>query len=98
MDIKWTDTDPETGDRRYLRAERFGGFWKFHYRSERRGIWARLYPPTAEMWEIVLDALERRYRRREGVSEEDVQQVQDILKDLRQKHDAKKTSADSDAP
>ena len=86
MDIKWTDADPETGEKRYLKAERFAGFWKFHYRSERRGIWTRLHPPTIEMWEVVLDALERRYRRREGVSEEDVNQVKNILKDLRRKH------------
>lgn len=86
MDIKWTDTDPETGARRYVKADRFAGFWKFHYRTERRGVWARLHPPTQEMWETVLDALERRYRRREGVSEADVDQVKDILRDLQRKH------------
>jgi hypothetical protein len=86
MDIKWTDTDPESGARRYVKADRFAGFWKFHYRSERRGVWTRLHPPTEEMWEIVLDALERRYRRREGVSEADVDQVKNILRDLRRKH------------
>ena len=31
------------------------------------------------MWEYVLDALERRYRRREGVTEADLVEVQRIL-------------------
>ncbi|MCX7701245.1 MAG: hypothetical protein N2039_10245 [Gemmataceae bacterium] len=83
MEIKWTDHDPESGERRFLRAVRFAGFWKFQYRSTRRGVWTRLHPPTLEMWETVLDALQRRYRRREGVSEEDIQQVERIIRELR---------------
>ena len=86
MDIKWTDADPETGEKRFLKAERFGGFWKFQYREARRGVWTRLFPPTIEMWEIVLDALERRYRRREGVSDEDLDQVKRIVAELERKH------------
>jgi len=86
MEIKWNDTDPESGERRFIRAERFGGFWKFHYRRTRRGEWTRLHPPTIEMWETVLDALERRIPRREGVTEVDVKQVKTILKDLKAKH------------
>lgn len=81
MEIKWTDADPETGERRYLRAERFAGFWKFHYRVKRRDIWKRLMP-TPEMWAVVLDGLERRYQRREGVSEEDLHQVKRIVADI----------------
>jgi hypothetical protein len=34
------------------------------------------------MWEHVYDALKRRYRRREGVSDEDLAQVEKILKTL----------------
>jgi hypothetical protein len=83
MEIKWTDEDPQTGERRFLRAIRFAGFWKFQYRSKRRGIWTRLHPPTLEMWEIVLDGLQRRYRRREGVEEEDIAQIQRIISELR---------------
>lgn len=83
MEIKWTDHDPESGERRFLRAVRFAGFWKFQYRSTRRGVWTRWHPPTLEMWEIVLDALQRRYRRREGVSDEDIQQVECIIRELR---------------
>jgi hypothetical protein len=86
MDIKWTDRDPQTGERRFIRAERFAGFWKFQYRSTRRGVWTRLHPPTIAMWEEVLDALERRVPRREGVTEEDVNQVRKILAELRARH------------
>ena len=34
------------------------------------------------MWELLLDALRRRYRRREGVTDEDVEQVERILRNL----------------
>ena len=36
------------------------------------------------MWEYVLDSLKRRYRRREGVSEEDITQVERLLRDWRE--------------
>ena len=35
------------------------------------------------MWETLLDGLERRYRRREGVSEEDIARVRKVLATLR---------------
>jgi hypothetical protein len=35
--------------------------------------------PTREMWEHVLDSLKRRYRRREGVNDEDIVQVERVL-------------------
>lgn len=84
MELKWTDTDPETGEKRYIFAERFGGFWKFRARTHRRGESKRVYA-TREMWEEVLDTLERRYRRREGVSDEDLKQVRDIIAGLKEK-------------
>ena len=37
------------------------------------------------MWDLVLDGLKRRYRRREGVSDEDVDQVERIVADLRKR-------------
>jgi hypothetical protein len=83
MEIKWTDNDPETGEKRYLFAERFGGYWKFRMRTHRRGESKRV-SATRDMWEVVLDMLERRYRRREGVHEEDVKQVQDIIAGLKE--------------
>jgi hypothetical protein len=84
IEIKWNDTDPETGDRRYLRAEKFAGEWQFSYRKQRRDVrWLRLQP-TRVMWEHVLDSLHRRYRRREGVDDDDVAQVERILKEWRE--------------
>ena len=82
MEIKWTDTNPLTGERRFVRAERFARGWRFTYRSERRGVWEPGPPPKRAMWEHVLDALERRYRRRAGVSAADVVEVQRILAKL----------------
>ena len=82
MEIKWHDTDPETGQRRYLCAKRFAGQWSFRWKMQRRGEWTRGLAPTRAMWEHVLDSLERRYRRREGVSEADIAQVERILAEV----------------
>lgn len=82
MEIKWTDTDPK-GERRFLRAEKFAGKWRFSYRRQRRDVrWLPL-EPTRAMWEHVLESLRRRYRRREGVSDEDVEQVEKVLREWR---------------
>ena len=79
LEIKWTDTDLETGQRRYLCAERFARVWRFRWKLQRRGEWNRDLEPTREMWEHVLDSLKRRYRRREGVDDDDIAQVEKIL-------------------
>jgi hypothetical protein len=83
MQIKWTDIDPETEQRRFLCAERFAGQWRFRFKLQRRGEWTRGLEPTRVMWEHVLDSLQRRYRRREGVDDEDLKQVELILKGSR---------------
>lgn len=82
MEIKWTENDPETGEKRFLCAERFAGQWRFRWKLERRGPWNLGLEPTRDMWETVLDNLHRRYRRREGVSDEDIEQVERILKSM----------------
>ena len=87
MEIKWHDTDPQTGERRFLCAERFAGVWRFKWKLQRRGEWTRGLEPTLVMWEHVLDGLKRRYRRREGVSDEDIVQVERILTALRRRLD-----------
>lgn len=87
MEIKWTDVDPGTSQRRYLCAERFAGVWRFRWKLQRRGQWTRGLQPTRAMWEHVLDSLHRRYRRREGVSDADVEQVKRILADWREPRD-----------
>ena len=47
MEIKWHDIDPETGQRRYLCAERFAGKWSFRWKLQRRGDWTPGLEPTA---------------------------------------------------
>ena len=84
IQIKWTDEDPETGQRRFLCAQRFAGRWSFKWKLQRRGDWTRGLEPTRAMWEFVLDSLKRRYRRREGVSDQDVAQVERILRDWKE--------------
>jgi hypothetical protein len=80
IQIKWTDEDPETGKRRFLSADKFAGEWSFKWKLQRRGDWTKGLVPTRAMWEHVLDSLKRRYQRREGVSEEDIVQVERVLK------------------
>ena len=87
MEIKWSDSDPETGQRRFLCADRFAGQWRFRWKLQRRGEWNRDLEPTREIWEHILDSLRRRYRRREGVSDEDVAKVERIVKDLHRRRD-----------
>ena len=75
MSIEWTDTDPATGERRFVTVEKFARKWRFKVRFRRRTDWQRVDTPTRDMWEELLDALERRYQRREGVTEEDLAHV-----------------------
>jgi hypothetical protein len=90
MEIKWHDSDPETGQKRYLCAERFAGVWSFRWKLERRGPWNRDLEPTRAMWEHVLDSLQRRYQRREGVEEPDIRQVERILQEVIQREELQK--------
>jgi hypothetical protein len=87
MEIKWTDTDPQTSQRRFFCAEKFAGEWTFRWKLQRRGPWTRGLEPTLPMWELVLNSLKRRYRRREGVSDEDIEQVERILAELHRRRD-----------
>jgi hypothetical protein len=87
MEIKWHDIDPATEQKRYLCAERFAGVWRFRWKLKRRGEWTRGLEPTRAMWEHVLDSLKRRYRRREGVSDEDIEQVERVLAEVKQREE-----------
>jgi len=82
LEIQWTDTDPATGGARFVRAERFAGRWRFKTRHRRREDWTLDVPATKAMWVDLLDGLERRLPRREGVSEADVTAVKKILNAL----------------
>ncbi|MFQ3593698.1 MAG: hypothetical protein SNJ82_11025 [Gemmataceae bacterium] len=82
IEIKWTIDIPETGERHWILAEKFAGTWHFKRRRFRRDVWVRFNDPTREMWEHILEQLHRRYRRREGVSDEDIAHVTKILREL----------------
>jgi hypothetical protein len=82
MEIKWSDADPATGERRWVRAERFAKAWQFTYRTGRRGVWESGPPASRAMWAHVLDVLERRYRLRHGVTDSDIAEVKRIMAKL----------------
>jgi hypothetical protein len=79
LEIEWTDADPVSGERRFVLAVKFARAWEFKVRFKRRTNWERAPRVSREMWETLLDALERRYHRREGVSEEDLAIVRKVL-------------------
>ena len=72
VEVQWTETDPETGAKRFIAASRFAGRWKFRTRAHRRDDWVDTTVVTRLMWEELLEALVRRLPRREGVTEADV--------------------------
>lgn len=84
MEIEWTDTDPATGGRRYVCAWKFARRWHFKVRFHRRAEWDKTHPVTRDMWETLLEAMERRYRRREGVTDEDLTAVRKVIAELRE--------------
>ena len=83
MSIEWTDTDPKTGVKRYVCAEKFARQWRFKVRFRRRTDWQQNTVATREMLETLLDALERRYHRREGVSDEDLADLKKVIRTFR---------------
>jgi len=72
VEIQWNDIDPASGEKRFVTVERFAGRWSFKVRFRRRENWEKVPEPSRVMWEDLLDALERRLPRREGVTETDV--------------------------
>ena len=80
VDVQWTEADPATGDKRIVCADRFAHKWRFRVRARRREPWT-VVTPTPAMWAELLDALERRLPRREGVTEADVAAVRRMLGD-----------------
>ena len=79
VEVQWTDTDPETGEKRFVYVERFAGKWTFKVRFRRRENWAVPAHVTRDMWETLLEALERRYTRREGITDLDLKAVKKII-------------------
>lgn len=84
MEIKWDDEDPNTGQRRFVKAERFAGKWEFFCRRQRRGIWEKWANPSRDMWESLLESLERRLSRQEGIELGDVASIQKLLKNWKE--------------
>ncbi len=83
VEVQWTESDAETGARRVVRASRFAGKWRFQFRLHRRDDWSELVTPTADDWGELLDSLERRFTRREGVTDADLAAVRKIIAGLR---------------
>jgi hypothetical protein len=79
VEIQWTDVCPDTGEKRFVVAERFARGWTFKVRFKRREDWRHNPPVTRAMWEELLDAVERRLPRREGVTEGDVGYIRQQL-------------------
>lgn len=79
VDIQWTDADPDTGEKRFVRVERFAGRWAFQVRFRRRENWMTPAVVTRDMWETLLEALERRAPRREGVTDADLATVRKTI-------------------
>ena len=79
VEVQWTDADPETGEKRFVSVERFAGKWTFKVRYRRRENWTTPAHVSRDMWETLLDALERRYPRREGITDVDLIGVKKIL-------------------
>jgi hypothetical protein len=75
VDVQWTDDDPETGEKRFVQAERFAGKWTLKVRFRRRENWVRPAVVSRGMWEALLEKLERRYQRNEGVTDVDLKFV-----------------------
>lgn len=87
VEVQWTDDDPRTGDRRFVQAERWAKDWTFRVRLKRREDWKAVAEPSAEMWEALLAALERRLSRREGVTDDDIRAVSKRLAEARRREE-----------
>jgi len=83
VEVQWTDEDPESGQKRFVRVTRFAGVWDFRVRFRRRENWITVGNVTRDMWEALLESLERRYQRREGVSDDDLKTVRKMLAQLK---------------
>ncbi len=83
LDIQWNEPHPETGEKWYIEARRFAKVWSFFVRYKRRSEWEAFRNPTMAMWEHVLDALKRKYTRRDGVEVVDIAHLEKHIKVLR---------------
>lgn len=80
--MQWTDSDPVSGEKRFVSVERFAREWHFKVRHKRRENWTRLSTIPKAMWLDLLEVLERRVQRNEAVQEEDVVNVRRIVEKM----------------
>jgi hypothetical protein len=59
----WKTTTPE-GEKREVRAERFGGRWKFQSKVPSEAQWSYYEVPPIEELEILRDIIWRKYQRK----------------------------------
>lgn len=63
-------------------AERFARNWRFKRKAHRRHDWTIGIEPDRAMWEHVLDALKRKYTRRDEAELIDIADVEAIVAKL----------------
>jgi len=83
MKIQWRVTNPETGDETWICAERFARVWSFKTKAHRRDDWSKMTKKADRaIWEHLLDALKRKYTRRDEAELIDIADVEKILKEM----------------
>lgn len=76
----WTERT-EDGEKRELRAVKFGGRWRIQAKLRTDETWTYYDPPLRADLETLLDILRRKYQRRRA-SHEDVLSVEKLLREL----------------
>ncbi|MEY5026770.1 MAG: hypothetical protein RLZZ244_2298 [Verrucomicrobiota bacterium] len=59
----WKNRTPE-GEKREVRAERFGGRWRFQSKTQSESVWTYFDHPSLEDLEELRDILWRKYQRK----------------------------------
>ncbi len=78
QEVSWT-VRRDDGGQRVVLARRVGGEWRFMERRQRRyEQWVDLANPSRDDWEMLADAIRRRYQRK-GFTEEDVRAIERII-------------------
>ena len=73
----WTDRNPD-GERREVRATKFGGAWRFQAKTAGDLKWTYYEPPLLEDLLALKEILTRKYQRRRA-SIEDVASIEKLI-------------------
>lgn len=76
----WTERTPE-GEKREIRATKFGGNWQIQSKLRSDEEWTYHNPPKLEDLHELRDILFRKYQRRRAAYE-DVKDIEQIIKEL----------------